>query len=367
MILLLLACAPKPDPRPLAALPPVVEAPPPPPVVVPDPLPAWRSGFSSAPALPQRVAEAWGHTLRGPVTEPVAADANGAFAVADGRLVAFAADGKRAWEARIDATGGPTLLESAVIAGSGDGRVHWVDRATGRDTTVTDKGAPVVGAVVAVDGGFAWLGADGTVTTTAGWTVSTQFPPSGRPAADGGTVYFASTNAQLHAVTAKGISWSTTLPAPPVGGPALDADRAYVSYGPAGGEPGGVVAIWRSGESAGKEAWRFATGFGPEAAPAVYGAVFVPDKDGNLYALDPVTGGQRWACEGYGAFTTQPVVTKKALYAGNGDGNLYAIDTFDGGLDWKVDLGAPVASAPVIVGDGLVVGLANGRVLGLRP
>ncbi len=367
MMLLLLACTPKPPPRPIPALPPVVEEAPPPPVTIPDPPPGWRSGFTTATALPQRVAEAWGFTLRGPVTEPIAGDSRQAFAVADGRLVAFSADGKRGWEARIDATGGPVLLESTVIAGGGDGRVHWVDRATGRDTTVTEKGGAVVGPVVPVDGGFAWLGATGTVTTTANWSLATNLPPAGRPAADGNTVYFASTSGQLNAVTPTGIAWSFTLPAAPVDGPALDAERAYVSYAPHDGEPGGVVAVWRTGASAGQEAWRFATGFGPEAAPAVYGAVYVPDKDGNLYAVDPATGDQRWAFEGYGAFATQPVVTKKALYVGNGDGHLYAIDTFDGGLDWKVDLGAPVTAEPVIVGEGVVVGLANGRVVGLVP
>jgi outer membrane protein assembly factor BamB len=301
------------------------------------------------------------------VTEPIAGDATQAFAVADGKLVAFSADGKRGWEARIDASGGPVLVGDAVVVGSGDGRVHWVDRATGRDRSVTERGGAVVGRVVPVDGGFAWLTVEGTVATTATWLYAARVVPAGRPAADGSTVYLASTDAKLHAVTARGLTWSASLPAPPVDGPVLDAERAYVSYGAAGGEPGGVVAIWRVGADAGKEAWRFATGFAPEAAPAAHGAVYLADRDGFVYALDPVSGTRLWAAEGYGSFVTQPVVAGKSLYVGNGDGSLYSIDTFDGGISWKIDLGAPVTAAPALAGDGLVVGLANGRVVGLRP
>ncbi|MBM4393725.1 MAG: PQQ-binding-like beta-propeller repeat protein [Deltaproteobacteria bacterium] len=367
-----LACVKNEPPREIAALPAVVEEAPPPPVARPDPLPGWRSGFTSAPALGQRVAEAWGFTLGGPITEPIAGDTLGpgggqAFAVADGRLVAFSADGKRGWEARIDARGGPYLLDSSVIVGSDDGRVHWVDRATGKDSSATGPGSAVVGRVAPVDGGFAWVTAGGQVSSTAGWNVPTSVVPSGRAAADGSTVYFASTDGKLHAAGPRGLAWSCPLPAPPVDGPALDAERAYVSYGARGGEPGGVVAIWRVGADAGKEAWRFPTGFAPEAAPAVHEAVYVPDKDGTVYALDPVSGGQLWTAEGYGEFLTQPVIAGKTLYVGNSDGALYAIDSFDGGVDWKLQLGAPVTAGPALLGDGMVVGLANGRVVGLRP
>lgn len=362
-----LACVKNEPPREIVALPPVVEDVKPPPVVRPDPLPSWRSGFTSAPALEQRVAEAWGFTLGGPVTEPIAGDSSQAFAVADGRLVAFSADGKRGWEARIDARGGPFLLDSSVIVGGGDGRVHWVDRVSGKDGTVTEPGGAVIGRVVPVDGGFAWVTATGQVNSTAGWSVSAGVVPSARPAADGSTVYFASSDGKLHAVGPKGVAWSCPLPAPPVDGPALDAERVYVSYGASGGEPGGVVAIWRVGADAGKEAWRFQTGFAPEAAPAVHQAVYVPDKDGTVYALDPASGSKLWGAEGYGEFLTQPVIAGKTLYVGNGDGAIYAIDSFDGGIDWKLQLGAPVTAEPALIGAGMVVGLANGRVVGLRP
>jgi outer membrane protein assembly factor BamB len=84
-----------------------------------------------------------------------------------------------------------------------------------------------------------------------------------------------------------------------------------------------------------------------------------------VYALDPVDGAERWTAEGYGAFSTAPVLVGRSLYVGNSDGALYRVDLDDGGVAWKVELGAPVTGEPAIVGGLCVVGLANGRLVAL--
>lgn len=92
----------------------------------------------------------------------------------------------------------------------------------------------------------------------------------------------------------------------------------------------------------------------------------LPDKDGNVYALDVFTGALRWKSEGFGEFTTQPLVTRGSIYVGNSDGRLSRIDTYDGGRAWAANLGSPVTGQPTIVEGRMVVGLANGRIVGLQ-
>ena len=168
-------------------------------------------------------------------------------------------------------------------------------------------------------------------------------------------------------VGAKGVEWEAPLPADPVDGPALDEDNVYVSFAAKDGKPGGVIAIGRWGPMMGKERWRFVSEFEPLAAVgADTGMVYSPDKDGNVYALDVFTGELRWKSEGFGEFTTQPLVTRGSIYVGNSDGRLSRIDTYDGGRAWAANLGSPVTGQPTIVDGKIVVGLANGRIVGLQ-
>ena len=331
-----------------------------------NPLPGWRSGFSATSEMKSQPSEVWSFTLDGPITEPIIGESGQFFATADGRVYAFSTAGQRQWELKLAATGSPALaLDSVVVAGY-EGRVRWLDRATGRDKTVTTEGGTTMGSVVPIDGGYAWISEDGVISTSAGWEVKTALRPSARPAADGSTLYVVGGDGRLIAAGAKGILWESSIPGTPVDGPVLDAENVYVAFAASGKEPGGVVAIRRN-EGAGTVAWTFRSEFQPLACPAVGDAVYLPDKDGTLYALSLDAGTVLWRNEAYGAFTTQPLIVGKSLYVGNADGNVYRIDTFDGGTAWTADLGAPVTGQPAIVGNVLAVGLANGRIVGLRP
>ena len=367
-LLLVLAACPKPEPRRevVAVEPaPVAEIAPAP--TGNDPLPGWKSGWTPSAEMKDKPDEVWSATLDGPILDAIVGDAGQFFATADGRVYAFSAEGHRQWELRLAATGGPTLSLGTVVVGGYEGRVRWMERLTGKDRTVTAGGATIQGSIVPIDGGFAWITVDGTVATTAGWEVATAQKPMSRPAADESTVYFVTADGTLAAVGPKGIEWQTALPGTPVGGPVLDEDNVYVAFAASGNEPGGVVAIRRWGPPTGKLAWVFRTAFEPVAPPAVADAVYLPDKDGTLYALSRESGTVVWRNEAFGAFTTQPLVAGKSLYAGNADGNVYRIDTFDGGTAWTADLGAPVTGQPALSGNVMVVGLANGRLVGLEP
>lgn len=364
---LFVACPKEERQRDLSAVEPVKVVEEAPRVLNTDPLPGWKSGWTNAPEMKGQPDEHWSVTLDGPVLHPIAGDASQFFATADGRVYAFAADGKRQWELRLAATGAPTLSLETIVIGGYEGRVRWMDRATGKDRTVTPGGGTIQGAIVPIDGGFAWVTVDGVVSSTAGWEVATNLKPMARPASDESTVYFVTADGILAAVGPKGVEWQTNLPGTPVDGPVLDEDNVYVAFASSGQEPGGVVAIRRWGPPIGKLAWMFRTAFQPLAAPAVKDAVYLPDKDGTLYALSRDAGTVVWRNEAYGAFTTQPLIAGKSLYVGNADGNIYRIDAFDGGTAWTADLGAPVTGQPAISGNTMVVGLANGRLVGLKP
>jgi outer membrane protein assembly factor BamB len=369
-LLFLLAACPKPpeDVRTIKVVTPVVqqdEGPLLPPRA--EPKATWRAGFTNAPPVLRRVEEAWGFTLGGPVTTPVAADATQVYVTAADTVHAFTADGKRVWQTRLPGARGVVATGDTVVAGGEDGRVHFMDRLTGRDVVATERGGSLVGWPVPIDGGWAWLTAEGVVATNSGWLWATGTKPVGRPASDESLVYLVTADRRLLVVGATGVAWEAPLPGPPVDGPALDEDNVYVSVAADQGKPGGVVAFARWGPMTGKQRWRFTSEFQPLAAVgADTRYVYAPDKDGNVYALDVNTGALAWKSEGYGEFTTQPLVTPGSIYVGNSDGRLNRIDTDDGGRVWATNLGSPVTGQPAIVGSRLVVGLANGRIVGLE-
>lgn len=366
-LLLLVVGCPKDIPRVVKStvVVPTIEGTPPPPKS--DPLPGWRCGWTNATAVNRRPEEVWGFTLGGPITAPIVVDGDQVYAVADDTIYAFSADGHRLWESKLPGVQGAALSGDAIVAGGTDGKLVFLNRTDGKPRSATERGGALVGSPVPIDGGWAWVTEEGIVATNAGWLQSFGQRPAGRPAADESTVYVTTVEGSLFAVSPKGVEWTVILPAAAIDGPALDEDNVYVSFAAKNGEPGGVVAYGRWGPMLAKERWRFHGEFQPLAAVgADIRQIYVPEKDGNVYALDPNTGEKQWNAEGYGEFSTQPLVALGSVYAGNSDGHLARIDPDDGGVVWQVDLGAAVSAEPALVGNRLVVGLANGRIVALQ-
>jgi hypothetical protein len=309
----------------------------------------------------QRPVEAWSDTLPGPVTEPLATDGKRIYAVADRIVRCWDVQGHLQWEVRAEASTGVLVDGERVAVGTRTGRVRWYDAQSGRLLSTTEETAAVREVPVALAEGIAWASPLGVVTSDRGMSVEMGASIAGALAADGGTVFNATAEGELVAATASGVSWRVALPAPAVDGPVLDDEHVYVPLAAKPAEPGGVAAFRRDGTPA----WITRTTFGPGASVAVADEVYLPDKDGRVYALDRASGEVRWQAEGFGEFTTQPLVIPGALYVGNSDGHVYRVDPFDGGIAWKVNLGAPVSAEPVLAGGVLFVGLANGRVIAL--
>ena len=110
----------------------------------------------------------------------------------------------------------------------------------------------------------------------------------------------------------------------------------------------------------GKEKWRFATGEFVRSSPAVSnGVVYVGSTDNNLYAIDAVTGTERWR------FTTgslvsdvssSPVVANGVVYVGSVSKNLFAIDAVTGKEKWRFATGDIVYSSPAVANGVVYVG-----------
>lgn len=359
-LLFFAACAPKEHvhvvaPTPVAPV--EIQAPAPPPAPI-----GWHTGQVAGRAIERRPVERWSLTMPGPITVPIATDGTNAFIVADGRVRAVNQRGSMLWEVRVEASTGVLPTPGGLVVGTGSGRVLTLDPATGATVHETVRGGAVRGVPVAIGEDLAWVTVGGTVVAASGWAMAESSSTAGGPAADENTVFLTTLDAEVLAVKAGAVVWTADLPAAAADGPTLDAERVYVPIASAEGQPGGVLAFSRDGT----ELWRMRTEFQPGARLAVGTLVYVGDKDSHVWALDPATGEVRWKAEGFGEFSTQPMVLDGSLYVGNGDANLYRIDGFDGGVAWKQALGAPVTGEPALAAGAIVVGLANGRVIALE-
>ena len=110
------------------------------------------------------------------------------------------------------------------------------------------------------------------------------------------------------------------------------------------------------------------------------GTVYIGSYDGKFYALNSQTGAVKWkfATEGerrfeakglhgmqpktqtiadpFDVFLSSPVVAEGAVYFGSGDGNLYALDAMTGEQRWRFKTGDVVHASPALANGVLFVG-----------
>jgi len=101
--------------------------------------------------------------------------------------------------------------------------------------------------------------------------------------------------------------------------------------------------------------WEFTTG-GPinMSSPAVVGGTaYIGSQDGKLYAVDIVTGRQKWAFLAGGRIESSPAVAQGVVYFGAHTGKVYAVDSVRGDKLWEFATGDRVESSPAVI-DGVV-------------
>ena len=142
--------------------------------------------------------------------------------------------------------------------------------------------------------------------------------------------------------------------------PALTPDHTLIIVGDYGGElyalrPDGTVA------------WKFLEAQSHYvAAPLVTNtAIYAPNADGTLYALD-LSGKLQWTFAAQGPLWGTPVSDGQRLYLPSLGHHLYALDAATGALVWDVDLGGSLASQPTLVDGVLYVGTFDDAVVALQ-
>jgi outer membrane protein assembly factor BamB len=165
----------------------------------------------------------------------------------------------------------------------------------------------------------------------------------------------------------KGVRFTFTTAGPIRSTPAVADGSLYL--GSADGRLYALDAL------SGRERWRAALGAGVTGSPCVVdGTVFVTSRDGKLSALAAVDGKKRWAIDlgkdlgprnYWDFYTSSPVPYGAELFVGSGDGHVRAIDRQSGRIAWSFDAGSRVRSTPAVNGDAVVFGTMSGRVVAL--
>ena len=109
----------------------------------------------------------------------------------------------------------------------------------------------------------------------------------------------------------------------------------------------------------GREKWRFNTGYFVMSSPAVSNGVVFVEGLNSLYAIDAIKGTEKWRFDKSGFSSSSPAVSKGVVYVGDCDG-LYAIDTVTGTERWKFDKSDFSSSSPAVSNGVVYVGGCGG-------
>ena len=215
-------------------------------------------------------------------------------------------------------------------------------------------------------------------------SIKWKFHTAGRvissPAVAGGVAYFGSTDCNLYAVDigSGALKWKFETKGWVVSSPAVASGVVYfLSYD---------SNFYAVDAATGQLKWKFQTGgehrytathmhyLQPAAekmpdpwdfflsSPGVWeGAVYFGSSDGNIYALDAVTGGLRWKFQTGDVVHSSPAIADGTLYAGSWDTFLYALDAATGQEKWRFKTGddpeyhnhVGIQSSPMVA-DGVV-------------
>ena len=153
--------------------------------------------------------------------------------------------------------------------------------------------------------------------------------------------------------------------------PAVTQTRVF-----AGSGDGYLYAIDRAN---GNVVWRYAAGGPVHSSPAIAGGLVVAETmDGRIFAVDRKSGKQRWSMKtgpalpfntfpagAWDYIASSPVVVGQGVVIGAPDGGVYALDLISGKQRWRARTNGRVRATPAVVDGLVVVGSFDGRVYAL--
>ncbi len=116
--------------------------------------------------------------------------------------------------------------------------------------------------------------------------------------------------------------------------------------------------LWNIRSNAGREFF---------SSPALLdGVLYFGCNDGNLRAVDALTGSVKWTFATLCGISGEPSVDSTTVYFGGQDGVIYALDRFSGSKRWSAGLGYHVFCNTAVLADTLIVtGNSMGKVCAL--
>jgi eukaryotic-like serine/threonine-protein kinase len=178
--------------------------------------------------------------------------------------------------------------------------------------------------------------------------------------------------------TLGGVRWQFTTGARIVSSPVFADGRIYI-----GSNDGQLYAL---DALSGRALWSWRTGGAVASTPALAaGRVHVLSYDGRLHTLDARSGAPLWQfatagerrfearglhgasprnqtiADPYDVYLSSPAVVDGSVYFGSGDGHVYALDAESGALRWKQKTGDVVHASPAVAEGRVIVGSWDGR------
>jgi len=170
-----------------------------------------------------------------------------------------------------------------------------------------------------------------------------------------------------------GLKWKFTTGGPVVSSPAIAHNTAYI------GSSDNYLHAINVADGTERWKYKTGSRVASSPA-VYSGLVYFGSYDGYIYALDAQTGNLRWKFKTAGEhrftakhlhgsepaaesmpdpfdfFLSSPVVAQGTVYVGSGDGNVYALDALSGALQWAFGTGNVVHASPAIANDTVYIG-----------
>lgn len=298
------------------------------------------------------------------------------IASTDGKVYAVnATDGTKKWEVRIQNDSNLVLhstpaidSNNALYVGSQSGFVYSLNGATGAQNWAYNVGRQVNSSPLISSDGTLFIGtgdsgdmAAGSVlaldaaTGTKKWETPTVFGIESSPSLSAdGTLYIGDgqfNGGNVYAInsTNGSIKWTWIAPGGVESSPSISDDGTiYVGTR----IDGGLFAL---DGLTGNQKWSF-TAFDVRGCPSIdtKGNLYFPSSDNNIYALNS-SGTLIWKFSGSDQFKSTPTIAPDGtLYGGGKDGYLYSLNSQNGNVNWKLDIGNYVFSSPAIDKNGVI-------------